>query len=113
MTTTPNWAQGLNCAITVCDLEGQILYMNEKAQKTFSKWGGENLIGQNLFNCHKQSSAEKLKQLMANNESNAYTIEKNGVKKIIYQTPWYAEGKIAGMTEISIELPAEMPHFVR
>lgn len=113
MNTTPDWAQGLNCAITVCDLNGKILYMNEKAQKTFSKWGGKDLIGQSLFNCHKPSSAEKLKQLMANNETNLYTIEKAGVKKLIYQAPWYAEDKVAGMTEISIELPAEMPHFVR
>ena len=113
MKTIPDWALGLNCAITVCDLEGKILYMNEKAQKTFSKWGGENLIGQNLFSCHKQSSAEKIKHLMANNETNLYTIEKLGVKKLIYQAPWYVEKKVAGMTEISIELPAEMPHFVR
>jgi transcriptional regulator with PAS, ATPase and Fis domain len=113
MKTIPDWALGLNCAITVCDLKGKILYMNEKAQKTFSKWGGENLIGQNLFSCHKQSSAEKIIHLMANNETNVYTIEKGGVKKLIYQTPWYAEEKIAGMTEISLEIPTEMQHFVR
>lgn len=113
MKTIPDWALGLNCAITVCNLKGEILYMNEKAQETFRKWGGENLIGQNLFNCHMQSSAEKIMHLTANNETNVYSIEKNGVKKLIYQTPWYAGGKAAGMTEISMELPTDVPHFVR
>ena len=113
MKTIPDWALGLNCAITVCDLEGTILYMNNKAQQTFEKWGGKELIGRNLFDCHKPSSAEKIRQLMANNETNTYTVEKKGLKKLIYQAPWYTKKEVAGMTEISIEMPAEMPHFIR
>ena len=36
--TTENpfpWADGMNCAVTVCDTEGVILYMNEKARATY------------------------------------------------------------------------------
>ena len=40
-------------------------------------------------------------------------IEKNGVKKIIYQSPWYKEGEYAGFVELSLEIPLEMPHFIR
>ena len=43
------WANEMNCAVTVCDTEGVILYMNEKACRTFAKHG--SLIGKNLFDC--------------------------------------------------------------
>lgn len=33
------WANEMNCAVTVCDTKGIILYMNEKACRTFAKHG--------------------------------------------------------------------------
>ena len=45
--------------------------------------------------------------------SNCYTIEKNGVHKLIYQSPWYVKGEYGGLVEISVEIPNPMPHFVR
>lgn len=30
----PDWAKEMNCAVTVCDAEGVILYMNDKAKET-------------------------------------------------------------------------------
>jgi hypothetical protein len=42
-----------------------------------------------------------------------YTIEKNGVRKLIFQAPWFQDGKYAGLVELALEIPAEMPHFVR
>ena len=45
--TMYEWANEMNCAVTVCDTEGVILYMNEKACRTFAKHG--SLIGKNLF----------------------------------------------------------------
>ena len=51
--------------------------------------------------------------MLATGESNAYTISKNGVRKMIYQTPWRRDGQIAGMVEISMVIPEEMPHYVR
>lgn len=100
-------------AVTVCDLNFDILYMNDKSLATFEKWGGEKLVGKNLFNCHKTSSQEKMKEIIATGIANSYTILKNGQKKLIHQSPWYKDGKIAGLIEISIVLPDEMPHFVR
>jgi len=50
---------------------------------------------------------------MDGSETNVYTIEKAGIKKMIYQTPWYQNGKVAGLVEISIEIPFDMPHFIR
>ena len=68
--TTENpypWADGMDCAVTVCDTGG----------------------------------------------TNVYTIEKNGVRKMIYQTAWRVDGVVGGLAEISMEIPAEMPHYIR
>ena len=105
------WAKELNCAVTVCDTEGIILFMNDKACNTFAKHG--NLIGKNLFDCHNPKSIEKIREMLADGGSNSYTIEKNGIKKMIYQTVWKQEGVIAGLVEISMEIAEEMPHYVR
>lgn len=107
------WLNQYNAAVTVCDIDGIIIYMNQKSGKTFEKWGGLDLIGKSLFACHQPHSVEMIKKMMAENTTNTYTIEKAGIKKIIYQTPWYKEDKVAGMVEISIEIPFEMPHFIR
>ena len=107
------WAKSLNCAITVSDLDGIIIYMKDKSGKTFEKWGGLDLIGKRLNDCHNPKSQETIKRLMDNLETNVYTIEKAGVKKMIYQTPWLKEGKVAGLVELSLEIPFDLPHFVR
>lgn len=104
-----NWAEQMNCAVTVCDADGVIIYMNERSRVTF----GPSLVGSNLFPCHSHASQEKIRHMLATGESNAYTIEKNGVRKMIYQTPWRRHGEVAGMVEISMVIPEEMPHYVR
>ena len=85
--TTENpypWADGMNCAVTVCDTGGTILYMNDKARTTFARHG--DMIGKNLFDCHSERSRGIIRRLLADGGTNAYTIEKNGVRKMIYQT---------------------------
>ncbi len=100
-------------AVTICDLDGKIVYMNDRACQVFEKYGGKDLVGRSLYECHKETSREMIKKFMTDGTTNAYTIEKAGMKKLIHQSPWFNEGKIAGLVELSIELPAEMPHFVR
>lgn len=105
------WAEELDCAVTVCDLNTIVLYMNTKARRTFEKYG--DLIGKNLMDCHGEKSAAKIREMLAAGTSNAYTIEKEGKRKMIYQTPWRENGEVMGLVEFSIELPGEMPHFIR
>lgn len=100
-------------AVTVCDTEGKIIYMNRKSETTFANEGGAALIGTNMFECHSPASSEKINEMLKNGTSNTYTIEKKGQKKLIHQAPWFDNGKVAGLVELSIVLPAEMPHFVR
>ncbi len=104
-----DYMKELNVAITVCDREGKILLMNDKSQKT----NGGDLRGNNVYDCHPEPARTKLARLMTNRETNAYTIEKNGVKKLIYQTPWYENGEFSGIVEFSLEIPFDMPHYIR
>ena len=108
-----DWVKEFPAAVTVCDEDGIILEMNDKSAKTFEKDGGRKLIGSNMLDCHPGLSRQKTERLLAAKVKNVYTIEKNGVKKLIYQSPWYKDGEYAGFVEISLEIPFEMPHFVR
>ena len=104
-----DYMKELNVAITVCDKEGKILQMNDKSQMT----NHGDLVGQNVLDCHPEPARTKLVQLMEEHATNAYTIEKNGVRKMIYQTAWRVDGVVGGLAEISMEIPAEMPHHIR
>jgi transcriptional regulator with PAS, ATPase and Fis domain len=108
-----SWVQGFPGAITVCDRDGIILEMNDKSAKIFEEDGGRQLIGANLLGCHPEPARAKLEKLMETQQVNVYTIEKNGIKKLIYQTPWYQDGQYSGFIEIELEIPFQMPHFVR
>jgi hypothetical protein len=50
---------------------------------------------------------------MNSEKVNCYTIEKEGIKKLIYQAPWYDNGKLSGLVELSMVIPFIMDHFVR
>jgi transcriptional regulator with PAS, ATPase and Fis domain len=107
------WIKEFPAAITVCDEDGILLEMNDKAAKTFESDGGRKLIGSNMLDCHPEPARTETERLLASREKNVYTIEKNGVKKLIYQSPWFKNGKYAGFIELSLEIPFEMPHFIR
>ena len=101
----------LPIAITVADTEGNIIDMNQRSADVNSH--GEKIIGHNLYDCHPPRAAAILSELYAEQKKNVYTIEKNGIKKLIYQVPWYKDGQFGGLMELSMEIPFEMPHYVR
>ena len=103
----------LNVAITVCKADGEIIEMNQKSKTVNLRPGQETLVGQNVLDCHPEPARTKLQGLLDTQAPTVYTIEKNGVKKLIYQTPWYENDKFMGLVEFSLEIPFEMPHYVR
>lgn len=103
----------LGASVMLCDTDGILVYMNDRCAEQYKAKGGREMIGTNIFECHPEPARTKLKELIENQDENIYTIEKNGVKKIIIQTPWRENGEFKGLAEFSIVLPAEMPHFVR
>jgi transcriptional regulator with PAS, ATPase and Fis domain len=108
-----NWENDFPSAITVCNKKGTILYMNNKSAITFEKYGGKNLIGKNIFDCHPDVLHSKLLNMLTQGIPNSYTIEKNGIKKLIHQSPWFENGEYKGFVELCIEIPMDMPHFMR
>jgi transcriptional regulator with PAS, ATPase and Fis domain len=108
-----DWAKQIEAAVTVCDTKGIILYMNDKSILGFSNDGGSDLIGKNLLDCHPEPARSKLVTLLKDPKVNAYTIEKKGIRKLIYQAPWYSDGVFSGFVEISCPLPEVLPHFIR
>jgi len=107
------WVREFPGAVTVCDRDGVVLEMNDKSAEVFEGDGGRALIGRNLLDCHPEPARSKLAAMLAAGRANVYTIEKNGVKKLIYQVPWRVDGEYRGFVELSLEIPFEMPHFVR
>src|SRR3989339_2153176 len=107
------WAKEFPGDVTVCDAAGVILDMNDGAAKAFQKQGGRSLIGTNLLDCHPEPSRTRVQEMLASGQVNAYTIEKGGVRKLVYQAPWYENGERRGLVEIVLMLPEPLPHFVR
>ncbi|MEW5984984.1 MAG: diguanylate cyclase [Acidobacteriota bacterium] len=108
-----DWVEGFRGAVTVCDAAGVIVAMNAKSAQTFDADGGQALIGRNLLDCNPEPSRSQVADLLAHPRVNAHTIEKRGVRKLIYQAPWYRDGVCQGLVELSLEIPDGMPHFVR
>ena len=110
----PDWITTFPGSVMVSDREHRLLWMNDKAAEGYADQGGRDLIGKDMMSCHTERSREIIERLLRTGEPNAYTIEKNGKKKFIYQVAWTDEsGRIAGLVELSLAIPFDMPHFVR
>ena len=104
------WVKEFPGKIEVCDKDGILLEMNDRAAE---EENDPHLIGTNVLDCHPEPAKTKLKALLESGQANIYTIEKKGVKKLIYQAPWYQDGEYAGIVELSLEIPWDMPHLIQ
>jgi transcriptional regulator with PAS, ATPase and Fis domain len=110
----PDWVRAFPGAVTVSDLEHRIIYLNDKAIDTWKGKGGKALLGTDLMTCHTERSRGIIDRLRSEGGTNVYTIEKQGQKKLIYQTAWMDDsGQVAGLVELSLLIPMDMPHYVR
>lgn len=98
--------------------------MNYKAGKVFKKYGGLKLIGQSVLDCHPGAVRKKLVRILKSRKPNTYTIDlpassrarqagKKGIRKLIFQSPWYLKGRYKGFVELSFQIPVKMSHFIR
>lgn len=51
-------------AVVICDLDHTIIYMNPVAVRRYEKWGGNELLGRSLLNCHNEHSQEMIKKVV-------------------------------------------------
>jgi hypothetical protein len=108
-----DWVEEFPAAIEVCDSAGIVLELNKKAVESLRAQGGKKLLGSNLLDCHPEAARRKLNRLMKNHETNVYTVRKGRSSKIVLQAPWYKRGKYRGFVEISMKIPAKIPHIIR
>lgn len=107
------WFEQIPCSVMVCDRRYKILYVNGKAAKDHAEDGGKALVGTNLMDCHPSGAQEKLRKVMTSGRPNTYTTQKGKAKKLVYQCQWKKGGRVGGLVQLVVELPGDMPNFVR
>ena len=71
------------CAVVICNVDHNIIYMNPAACERYKKRGGKKLIGGNLLDCHNSASNEMIIKVLdwfkadaSNNRVHTYYSEK-------------------------------------
>ena len=89
------------CAVVICNLQHEIIYMNPSAVTRYAKRGGEGLIGQSLLDCHNEKSAERIQWFAESREHNlVYTFHNKKENKDVYMVALRDdEGRLIGYYE--------------
>ncbi len=53
------------CAVVICNVEHEIIYMNPAAVQRYAKRGGAKLVGNSILDCHNEKSAEMIRKVTA------------------------------------------------
>lgn len=77
------------CAVVICNLEHEIIYMNPAAVERYAKSGGAALVGQSLLDCHNAHSNEMIKKVVAwfgesSDHNKIYTFHNEKENKDVY-----------------------------
>jgi hypothetical protein len=107
------WVRELLAAVTVCDRSGTVIEMNEVSAAFYAADGGFGLIGKNIRDCHPPEARMMIDSMLANGSRHLYMTEKNGVRTMICELPWYEKGTFSGLVELSIVLPDTVPCYRR
>lgn len=92
------------CAVVICNLEHEIIYMNPAAINNYEKWGGEKLVGNSLMACHNPKSVERIKQVIdwfKQDESHnlVYTSHNEKQNKDVYMVALRKDNELIGYYE--------------
>ena len=58
------WTDDVDCAITVCDKEGKVLFQNKVSRGLFQR-DGETMVGKSLMPCHSDHSRGLIGEMLA------------------------------------------------
>lgn len=111
--SNPRWMREFAGSIVVCDTAGVALELNNRAVEDFAGQGGEDLVGRDLAECHPEPGRSKFRELLEHPRVNVYTVEKGGLRQLVCQAPWYADGQYAGLVQIVLDVPSSVPQIVR
>jgi transcriptional regulator with PAS, ATPase and Fis domain len=107
------WYKVFPGSMTATNEKGEIIEMNDASAKMFKKDGGYQLVGRNVFTCHKEPTQSKVRKIYETHSFNIYSITKNGKKQLVYQAPYFVAEKFSGIVELVLDLPDEIPHYDR
>jgi hypothetical protein len=113
LTSAQSWAEEMDIRVTVCDLRGIIVYMNKASALSMHKYGGTELIGKSIFDCHNLKSCQQIHEMLEYPTVNIYIIEKAGERRMIRQFPWEEDGVHQGIIEFSFPVPFSIDVKVR
>ena len=109
-----DWIKHYPLAVSVCDREGIIIAMNCLAEENFKPWGGRDLLGKSLFDCHPEAANAIIRRMLKEESANTYCTINKEQRKLVHQCPWHdSSGKFAGLVETIVPLPAEVLAFKR
>jgi len=111
--TNIDWVKEFPGGIVISDAQGIIVDMNDVDEQAFADLGGRKLIGTHLIDCHNDYSNHIIQEMIDMKRNNIYTVEKQGEKELVVQTPWYKNGEYAGLIEITLPLSGDIPHIKR
>ena len=86
------------CAVVICNVAHEIIYMNPAAIIRYEKRGGQALVGQSLLDCHNPQSIEKIKKVVlwfgeSTNNNRIYTFYNEKENKDVYMVALRDEDK--------------------
>ena len=86
------------CAVVICNVAHEIIYMNPAAIIRYEKRGGQALVGQSLLDCHNPQSIEKIKKVVlwfgeSTNHNRIYTFYNEKENKDVYMVALRDEDK--------------------
>ena len=93
------------CAVVICNLDHEIIYMNPAAAARYANRGGAALVGQSLLDCHNAQSVAMIEKVAAwfaeSREHNIiYTYHNEKENKDVYMVALRdADGTLIGYYE--------------
>lgn len=93
------------CAVVICNLSHEIIYMNPAAVRSYAKWGGSQLVGKSLLACHNETSRQMIQKvtdwfLQSENHNRMYTHHNEKQNKDVYMIALRGEdGELIGYYE--------------
>lgn len=93
------------CAVVICNLDHEIIYMNPAAAARYANRGGAALVGQSLLDCHNAQSVAMIEKVTAwfaeSREHNIiYTYHNEKENKDVYMVALRdADGTLIGYYE--------------
>ena len=94
-----------SCAVVICNMEHEIIYMNPSAGERYAKRGGLDLIGKSLLDCHNSQSVIMINKVVewfkeSKEHNRMYTFYNEKENKDVYMVALRDEqGELIGYYE--------------